>query len=185
MNRSLGLNPFEVVHSYKSRRPLELIPMSLHASVLLSAEVFVYHLHDLHIEINKQHDASNALYKLQVDSHKQYFEFNIGDYVILQACSAGPLKILKHVGSNAHVIALSSHFSHHSTLNIEDFITYKYRITSFDDPFLPNFVDPQFDYIDISTLIPSITAHKIKIDVILDERVVLTNDGKIQYLFVG
>ncbi|XP_022896340.1 uncharacterized protein LOC111410306 [Olea europaea var. sylvestris] len=83
MNRSLGLNPFEVVYSYKSRRPLDLILMSPHASVLLSAEAFVYHLHNLHIEINKQHDASHALYKLQADSHKQYFEFNIGDYVIL------------------------------------------------------------------------------------------------------
>jgi hypothetical protein len=71
VNRSLGMSPFEVVHGYKSRKPLDLIPMSPHASVSMSAEAFAQHLHDLHIEINKQLEASNASYKLRADLHKR------------------------------------------------------------------------------------------------------------------
>jgi len=52
VNRSLGMSPFKVVHGYKPRKPLDFIPMSPHASVSVSAEAFVQHLHDLHIEIN-------------------------------------------------------------------------------------------------------------------------------------
>jgi hypothetical protein len=29
INRSIGMSPFEVVHGYKSRKPLDLLPMSL------------------------------------------------------------------------------------------------------------------------------------------------------------
>jgi transposase InsO family protein len=71
VNRSLGMSPFEVVHGYKPRKPLDLIPMSPHASVSMSAEAFAQHLHDLHIEINKQLEASNASYKLRADLHKR------------------------------------------------------------------------------------------------------------------
>ncbi|CAA2989752.1 V-type proton ATPase subunit a3 [Olea europaea subsp. europaea] len=114
--RTDGVNPFEVVHSYKSRRPLDLIPMSPHASVSLSAGAFVYHLHDLYTEINEQLEARNASYKLQVDLHKRHFEFNIGDYVILQARNAGPYEILKHVDPNTYVNDLSSHYNHYPIL---------------------------------------------------------------------
>lgn len=184
MNCSIGLSHFEVVPNYKSRRPLDFISMSPNANVSMLTGAFVHYLHDLHIEINKQHEAGNALYRLQADPHKWYFKFNIRDYVILQACSADIFKILKHVDPNAHVIAFSSHFGYHPSLNIEDFITYIHHFTSFDDPFLLSFVDPQLDYVDISTLIPSTIAHKDKIDVVLDERDVLTNDDDIQYFLV-
>jgi hypothetical protein len=113
---TLGMSPFEVVHGYKPRKPLDLIPMSPHASVSMSAEAFAQHLHNLHIEINKQLEVSNASYKLRADLHKRQVEFNIGDYVMirirperrppgsaskLQARSAGPFKMFKRVGPNA------------------------------------------------------------------------------------
>ncbi|CAA2959816.1 disease resistance RPM1-like [Olea europaea subsp. europaea] len=110
-NRSLSLNPFEVVHSYKCRRSSDLISMFPYTSVSMLAEAFARHLHDLHIEINKQLDTSNALYKLQADLHNRHFEFNIGNYVILQARNAGPYKILKHVSSNTYVVDLLSYFA--------------------------------------------------------------------------
>lgn len=40
--------------------------------------------HDLHIEINKQLEGSNVLYKLQADLHKRHFEFNIRNYVMIR-----------------------------------------------------------------------------------------------------
>jgi hypothetical protein len=34
------MSPFEVVHGYKPRKPLDVLPMSLHAKVSESAESF-------------------------------------------------------------------------------------------------------------------------------------------------
>ena len=74
---------FEVVHGYKPKKPLDLFPMSIHARVSESAESFACRIQDLHIEIAKQIQASNAQYKLQVDLHKQHNEFNMGDHVMI------------------------------------------------------------------------------------------------------
>lgn len=121
---SLGLKPFEIILGCEPLKPLDLILMHPHACVFISVEVVVSHFHSLHIEINKQFEASKALYKPQVDWHKQYFEFNIGDYVILQACNAGLFKISKHVGQNAYVNDLLSHYDHHPILFVTDFNAY-------------------------------------------------------------
>ncbi|KAG2717126.1 hypothetical protein I3760_03G158500 [Carya illinoinensis] len=178
------MSPFEVVHGYKPRKPLDLIPMSPHASVSMSAEAFAQHLHDLHFEINKQLEASNASYKLRADLHKRHVEFNVGNYVMvrirperrppgsaskLQARSAGPSKILKQVGPNAYFIDLPSHFGCHSTFNVEDLVAYKGHFTPTNDPLLPPSVDFDLESLITPTPIPSITAHKDKIDAILDE----------------
>ena len=40
INRSIGMSPFEVIYGYKPRKPLDLIPMSLHARVSESAKSF-------------------------------------------------------------------------------------------------------------------------------------------------
>jgi hypothetical protein len=44
--------------------------MSLHARVSELAESFARRIQDLHIEITKQIQASNAQYKFQADLHK-------------------------------------------------------------------------------------------------------------------
>ena len=63
VNRSIGMSRFEVVHDYKPRRPLDLLPMSSHDRVSVSAVEFASHMHELHKEINKQIHASNLKYK--------------------------------------------------------------------------------------------------------------------------
>jgi len=70
INRSIAMSPFEVVHGYKPRKPLDLLPMSIHARVFESVESFARRILDLHIEITKQIQASNAQYKLQADLHR-------------------------------------------------------------------------------------------------------------------
>ena len=40
VNRSTGKSPFEIVHGYKPRKPLDLIPLSIHARISESAESF-------------------------------------------------------------------------------------------------------------------------------------------------
>ena len=54
------MSPFEVVHGYKTRKPLDLLPMFLNARVSELAESFARRIQDLHIEITKQIQASNA-----------------------------------------------------------------------------------------------------------------------------
>ena len=40
VNRSIGASPFEVVHGYTPRKPLDLLPMSPHVRIFESAEAF-------------------------------------------------------------------------------------------------------------------------------------------------
>ncbi|XP_022851381.1 uncharacterized protein LOC111373131 [Olea europaea var. sylvestris] len=158
--------------------------MHPHACVSMSVEVVVSHFHSLHIEINKQFEASKALYKPQVVWHKQYFEFNIGDYVILQACNAGLFKISKHVGQNTYVNDLLSYYDHHPILFVTDFDAYNGYFSPSDDPFLLPHKNSYTDSFAMSASISPITAHKNKIDVILDEQLVLTNNREIQNFLV-
>ena len=54
VNRSISASPFEVVHGYTPKKPLDLLPMSPHVRISESAEAFVRHIHDLHNEIRKK-----------------------------------------------------------------------------------------------------------------------------------
>ena len=54
INRSISANPFEVMHGYTPRKPLDLLPMSPHVRIFESAEAFARHIHDLHNEIRKK-----------------------------------------------------------------------------------------------------------------------------------
>jgi hypothetical protein len=141
------MSPFEIVHGYKPRKPLDLLPMSLHARVSKSAESFVRRIQDLHIKITKQIQASNAQYKLQADLHRRHNEFNVGDYVMirirperfpsgtnrkLHARSTGSFKVLQRVGPNAYVLDLPHDFGISSTFNIEDLVAnHKPQTTSY------------------------------------------------------
>ena len=40
VNRSIGTSPFEVVHGYTPRKPLDLLPISPHVRISESAEAF-------------------------------------------------------------------------------------------------------------------------------------------------
>ena len=60
VNRSIGTSPFELVHGYTPRKPLDLLPMSPHVRISESAEAFARHIHDLHNEIHKKIQASNS-----------------------------------------------------------------------------------------------------------------------------
>ena len=48
------MSPFEVVHSYKPRKLINLIPMTHHSRAFESAFAFASHDHDLHKEIRKK-----------------------------------------------------------------------------------------------------------------------------------
>ena len=60
INRSIGASPFEVVHGYTPRKPLDLLPMSPHVRISESTEAFAQHIHDLHNEIRKKIQVTNS-----------------------------------------------------------------------------------------------------------------------------
>jgi hypothetical protein len=68
-----------------------------------------------------------------------------------------------------HVIDLPSHFAYHSTFNVKDLVAYKGHFNPSNDLFLPPSVDLDPELIATPTPVPSIIAHKDKIDAILDE----------------
>ena len=66
------MSPFEVVHVYQCRQPVDLILMAPHyARMSKSAASFVSHIHDLYKEINTQIQKNNANYKTYADLHKK------------------------------------------------------------------------------------------------------------------
>jgi len=79
------MSPFEVVHGYQPRQPVDLILMApYYTRMSKSAASLVSHIHDLYKEINTQIQKSNANYKAYADLHKKSQEFNVGDYVMVQ-----------------------------------------------------------------------------------------------------
>lgn len=58
------MSPFEVVHGYKARKPLDLLPMSPYIWMSELADSFARHVQDLHKEISKRIHESNAHYKI-------------------------------------------------------------------------------------------------------------------------
>ena len=74
---------FEIVHGYKSMKPIDLIPMTHYPGVFESASAFASHFHDLHKKISKKIQESNACSKSHADLHRMHIEFNEGNYVMI------------------------------------------------------------------------------------------------------
>lgn len=181
VNRSIGMGLVETVHYYKPRRPLDL-PMPSHISVSESADALAQHFHDLHNEISKQIQATNAQYKIEADLCGHLIEFNIGDYVIvwirskrsppgsvqkLQAHSAGLFKVLQWVESNVYVIDVPPGLGISSTFNVENLVAYTSHTVIPDDPFNELSLVPNTNPIP-DPIQPSFSpAHKESIDTIL------------------
>jgi len=53
-NRLIGMSLFDIVHDYKPKKSIDLIPMTQHPIVSESASTFASHIHDLHNEISKK-----------------------------------------------------------------------------------------------------------------------------------
>jgi len=193
------MSPFEVVHGYKPRKPLDLLPMSIHTRVSESAEFFARRIQDLHIEITKQIQASNVQYKLQAYLHRRHHEFNVGDYVMirikperfpsgtnrkLHARSARSFKVLQWVGSYAYVLDLPHDFGISSTFNIEDLVAYHKSLPILNDPFEIPLHSPPDDPIETSIPFTLTSAQKDNIDTIMDEQVVFNKNCEVQRFLV-
>jgi len=66
------------VHSYKPEEPIEHLPISPHDRMSKSAELLPCRVHNLHIEIMKQIQASNEQYKFRADLLKYHDALNVG-----------------------------------------------------------------------------------------------------------
>uniref|UniRef100_A0A2N9G2F5 Chromo domain-containing protein n=1 Tax=Fagus sylvatica TaxID=28930 RepID=A0A2N9G2F5_FAGSY len=92
----IGMSPFEVVHGYKARKPLDLLPMSPQVRMSESAEAFAQHIHDLHKDINNHiHLRDYVIIRIRPE------RFPLETVKKLQARNAGSFKVLKRIGSNA------------------------------------------------------------------------------------
>ena len=55
INETIRMSPFEVVHGYQLRQPIDLIPIApYHTRMSESAALFASHIYDLHKKINNQ-----------------------------------------------------------------------------------------------------------------------------------
>lgn len=84
INWFTSLSPFEIVHGYRHRKPLDLVPLSPHVCTSKSMKAFTQHVHDLHLEIHKKLYDNYHKYKLDANLYWDVKEFNIGDYVMVR-----------------------------------------------------------------------------------------------------
>ena len=134
------MSPFEVVHDYKPKKCIDLLPMTQHLRVYEPVSTFASHIHDLYKQISKKIQESNLHYNSHAHLHRRHLKFNEGDYVMIQirseqfppwtieklnTRSAGPYKILKTNNPNAYVIDLPSYFGISSIFNILDLVAIK------------------------------------------------------------
>ncbi|KAJ6888273.1 hypothetical protein NC652_029341 [Populus alba x Populus x berolinensis] len=172
------------VHSYKLEEPIEHLPISPHDRMSKLAESLQGRVHNLHIEIMKQIQASNEQYKFRADFLKYHDALNVGDYFMiqirpercpletdhkLQVSSARPFKVLQMITSNNYVIKLPLNFDINSTLNMKDLSIYKIQPTP-DAPF------------DTPTSLSISLAQKEHINATLNAQVVFTRDGELQQI---
>jgi hypothetical protein len=72
------------VHSYKPEKPIKHLPISSHDRMSKSTESLPCGVHNLHVEIIKQIQASNEQHKFRADLLKYHDAFNVGDYFMIQ-----------------------------------------------------------------------------------------------------
>ena len=196
VNRSIGKSPFEVVHGYRPRKPLDLAPLPTHARVSESAESYAQHIRELHKEISQKIQMSNELYQHMTNSHKRLKEFNEGDSVMikfkperfppgtmkkLHARGAGPFKIIKKIGPNAYVLELPPSYGISSTFNVSDLKEYKEPALIPSELFGPNVSFESETPNECPP--PSVPERKERIERILDDQIITTrNKGYQRYL---
>ena len=84
VNHSTGKSPFQIVHGYSPRTPIDLVHLPPHMRVSKPAKNFAKHIHDLHVETRRKISLSNEEYKLATDVHRRTKEFNVGEYVMVR-----------------------------------------------------------------------------------------------------
>ena len=153
VNKSTGLNPFEIVTGRRPKKPVDLVPMSIHARVSESVESFAKHIRSLHDSIHQRLEVNNEQYKCMVDAHRRQREFQEDDYVIikvrpewfpseivkkLQSYVASPFQVQKRVRSNAYVMELPDDYGISSTFNVSDLVAHQDPKVIPIEPFEPS-----------------------------------------------
>lgn len=145
VNRSTSRSPFEIMYGSKVRQPTNLIPLptnliplptTSHSSELV--ESFTERIREIHADVRRKIVLSNKTYKVQVDAHCKFKEYNVGDCVCLYSprtfsqkllqetsCSLlGPFQILTKIGTNSYVVDLPANFNISPIFNIEELPSY-------------------------------------------------------------
>ncbi|KAI5317165.1 hypothetical protein L3X38_036872 [Prunus dulcis] len=79
VNRSTGKSPFEVVHGYSPRSPVDLVALPVAARALDSATSFAEHIRQRHDYVRRQISLHIDVYKLVANAHRCQQEFQEGD----------------------------------------------------------------------------------------------------------
>ena len=128
------------------------VPLPPHMRVFEPTKNFAKHIHDLHVGIRRKIFLSNKEYKMTVDVHHRYKEFNVGEYVMvhirpkripksfskkLYPRAMGPYSIIRKLGSNAYLLDLPNDMDVSPVFNVEDLLPYR---GTFEPSTLPSIV---------------------------------------------
>ncbi|KAM2088669.1 hypothetical protein ACFX1T_032717 [Malus domestica] len=140
VNRSTGKSPFEVVHGFSPRSPVDLVALPMAARASDSATSFAEHIRQLHDDVRRQIAMHTDSYQLAANAHRRHQEFQHGDFVMVRICperfpkqsfkklharSMGPYRVLRKLGSNAYLIELPATMQISPIFNVSDLSPYR------------------------------------------------------------
>ncbi|KAL6327807.1 hypothetical protein AAG906_025727 [Vitis piasezkii] len=140
VNMTIGCTPFEVVYGFRHSTPLDVNSLPLPPRPSEAALDFSSYLQDVHEECKRNLTIHTNSYAASANAKRKYWQFNEGDMVLvrfrperfppgsftkLHAHRAGPFRVTKKLGTNAHVIELPSEFGISPVFNIEDLTEFK------------------------------------------------------------
>ncbi|CAL2257726.1 unnamed protein product [Prunus armeniaca] len=126
VNQSTGKSPFEVVHGFSPRSPVDLVVFHVVAHASDSATSFAEHIRQLHDDVHRQISMHTDTYKLAANAHHRQQEFQERDFVMkLHARSMGPYRIIRKLGSNAYLIELPADMHISPIFNVSDLTPYR------------------------------------------------------------
>jgi hypothetical protein len=135
VNHSTGLKPFHIVQARSPHRVVDFVEFPRETRKSADAESFTEHMHEVHENVRKRIEQSNASYKLRADTKKRLQLFQEGDWVYaclqketlltgtynkLKPKKIGPCRILKKISDNAYVLELPEDLNISATFNIPE-----------------------------------------------------------------
>ena len=116
-----------------------LVPLPTKMPVSYDAEAYIDRIRQLHEEVRKTIEASNAKYKEKADRHRREKQFHVGEKVMvflqkgrfprgtyhkLHANKFGPSTVLKRVGPNAYLLEPPEGYNISPIFNVADLYDY-------------------------------------------------------------
>ena len=134
IHNATGRSPFSIIYMKCPNHALNLVKLSKIPGLSVAASDLAKQVQEVQAGLKNKLEKANAKYKMEVDKHRRFKVFDVGDEVMvflskarmqgghskLQQRKYGPYKIVRKINYNAYVIDLPSWMEISKTFNVVD-----------------------------------------------------------------